>query len=237
MSKLYGDWGSLHSLINNAKYEAVVLFSGGVDSTVVATMMARAGVNAILIFVHTGVQTHEDAAIKIAKVLQFPLVTMDLRKVFGVVRDATTPYVAGYRLWLYLAAVSAADHFSAFTIYTGEVAFPDDKTNEDWRADCSGSNDITQEAWRKNRQRFIELYSDMYENQSDAYDFVDPLWGLSKAQIVKLGKALGAPLELTSSCQSRTLDRLSKKNCGICWACKSRIRAGVEENDDQKTKS
>lgn len=221
----------------NDEYDSIVLFSGGIDSTVVATTLARAHVNALLIFVHTGVQTHEDAAIKIAKVIQLPIVTMDLRKVFGIARDATTPYVAGYRLWLYLAAVSAADRFSAFTIYTGEVAFPDDKTNADWRAECSGSNDITQEAWRKNRQRFIELYSDMYENQSDAYDFVDPLWGLSKAQIVKLGKALGAPLELTSSCQSRTLDRLSKKNCGICWACKSRIRAGVEENDDQETKN
>lgn len=217
------------------EYDAVVLFSGGVDSTVVATMMARASVAALLVFVHTGIQTHEDVAHKIAKTLGLPIVTVDLKKVFGIVRDVNSAYVAGYRLWLYLAAVSVADHVSAFTIYTGEVAFPDDSTNKEWRSACSGSNDISQEAWRKNRQRFIELYSDMYENQSDAYDFVDPLWGMSKSQIVKLGEALHAPLALTSSCQSSLLDRLPKNNCGACWACRSRLRAGVGENDDKET--
>jgi 7-cyano-7-deazaguanine synthase in queuosine biosynthesis len=207
------------------KYDNVVLFSGGIDSTVVATMMAAAKTNSILLFVNFNNQTHLQAAKNIAAFLRMPLHVTDLPAI-----QRKGNYIAGYRLWLYLSAATLADNVHAYTIYTGEVAFPDsledDTTNTEWREFVGAENNVTQEAWKRNRQRFIELYSDMYENQTDAYDFVDPLWGLRKKEIVNLGRGLRAPLHLTSSCQNPKLDTLAfATNCGTCWACESAKRA------------
>lgn len=207
------------------KYDNVVLFSGGIDSTVVATMMARAKTKTLLLHVTFGKCMHEYAAQEIASHLKMPLRVFDLRHCL----HRKGNYIAGYRLWLYLAAATVADNVHAYTIYTGELAFPDslegDTTNKRWREFVGEENNITQEAWKRNRQRFIELYGDMYENQTDAYEFVDPLWGLRKKEVVNLGRGLDAPLHLTSSCQNPKLDELGVLNCNECWACESRQRA------------
>jgi 7-cyano-7-deazaguanine synthase len=47
-----------------------------------------------------------------------------------------------------------------------------------------------------------------------------PLISLSKAEIVKLGLELHAPLDLTWSCYSR-----EDKACGVCESCVLRMRA------------
>jgi 7-cyano-7-deazaguanine synthase len=51
-------------------------------------------------------------------------------------------------------------------------------------------------------------------------EIVTPLIGLRKAQIVRLGLELKAPLELTWSCYSR-----SDRACGTCESCQLRQRA------------
>ena len=61
-----------------------------------------------------------------------------------------------------------------------------------------------------------------------AIEIETPLIGLSKAEIIRRGLALGAPLELTWSCYQS-----SKAPCGACDSCKLRCRAfeqaGVED--------
>jgi 7-cyano-7-deazaguanine synthase len=49
---------------------------------------------------------------------------------------------------------------------------------------------------------------------------VTPLIAMRKAEIVKLGLELGAPLDLTWSCYSR-----EDGGCGVCDSCVLRLRA------------
>ena len=54
-------------------------------------------------------------------------------------------------------------------------------------------------------------------------EIVTPLIGLRKAQIVRLGLELGAPLDLTWSCYSQ-----QERACGVCDSCVLRLRAFQE---------
>jgi len=54
-------------------------------------------------------------------------------------------------------------------------------------------------------------------------EVVTPLIAMRKAEIVKLGLELGAPLDLTWSCYSR-----EDKACGVCESCILRLRAFQE---------
>jgi len=213
------------------RYSNILLFSGGLDSTVVATMLKRSGCRTLLVHVDQGIRRHRLAATAIADRLGMPLHVCDLTSVTrSITRESA--YIPGHRMWLYLSALSVADAHHADAIYTGEIAFPDDpdndRTNKDFHNYLEGSNDVTQEAWKSNRQRFVELYSNMFENAVDAYDIIDPLWGMRKREVVALGVTLGAPLYLTSSCRNPT----EYEDCKICWACQSRQRALLSANVD-----
>jgi len=51
-------------------------------------------------------------------------------------------------------------------------------------------------------------------------EIVTPLIAMRKAEIVRLGLELGAPLDLTWSCYSR-----EDEACGVCDSCVLRLRA------------
>ena len=56
-----------------------------------------------------------------------------------------------------------------------------------------------------------------------AIEIVTPLIAMRKAQIIRLGLELGAPLDLTWSCYSR-----EDRACGVCDSCILRLRAFQE---------
>ncbi len=104
------------------------------------------------------------------------------------------------------AAVSWAEVDGAAKIYIGAVA-----------QDSSGYPDC--------RPSYYEAFNELVRQgtREGNIEVVTPLINLSKAEIVKLGLELNAPLELTWSCYSR-----EDRACGICESCVLRMRAFAE---------
>jgi 7-cyano-7-deazaguanine synthase len=71
------------------------------------------------------------------------------------------------------------------------------------------------------RPAFNESLAETVRLSSDgAVRVITPFSGLSKADIVKLGVELGAPLALTRSCYQN-----SPLSCGFCGTCRERLQA------------
>lgn len=70
------------------------------------------------------------------------------------------------------------------------------------------------------RPEFIGAIHEAIVLGTDRVDIYAPFTDMTKAEIVKLGAKIGAPLELTWSCY-----RGGKKHCGLCSACVERISA------------
>ena len=217
--------------------KALVLFSGGVDSsTCLAIAVAKYGAKEVLALSVSYGQKHSkelEAAQKIAEYYGVMLKTIDLSKIFedsncsllqGSTEDIPTEsydeqlkksggspvstYVP-FRNGLFLScAASVALSFGCSEIYYG--AHSDDAAGNAY-PDCSSEfNDSI------NRAIFI--------GSGDRLTVCAPFIGLSKAEVVKRGLELGVPYELTWSCYSGT-----DKPCGVCGTCRDRI-AAFEKN-------
>ena len=108
------------------------------------------------------------------------------------------------------AAVSWAEVLGAERIFVGAV-----------EQDSSGYPDC--------RPAYYEAFSEVIERGTRPETRIEvstPLIGYSKAEIVRLGVALGAPLHLTWSCY-----RAEDVACGICDSCALRLRAFDEARE------
>ena len=105
------------------------------------------------------------------------------------------------------AAVSWAEKLGAVEVYIGAV-----------EQDSSGYPDCRPEYYR----RFNELI-DVGTKPETRIDIVTPLIGLKKAEIIRRGLELGAPLESTWSCYQG-----EDAACGRCDSCALRLRAFAE---------
>ena len=110
------------------------------------------------------------------------------------------------------AAVSWAEVLGASKIFIGAV-----------EQDSSGYPDC-----RPAYYEAFEKLANLGTRPATRIEIVTPLIGCSKAEIVRRGVALRAPLELTWSCY-----RSSDVACGVCDSCALRLRAfeqaGVED--------
>ncbi len=93
-----------------------------------------------------------------------------------------------------------------------------------------GVNVVDYSGYPDCRPEFIQRFQDMadYATKATAVDhrgirIETPLMELSKKDIVLLGTKLGAPLHLTRSCYSD-----GEKACGICDSCRLRLRGFAE---------
>lgn len=92
-----------------------------------------------------------------------------------------------------------------------------------------GANAVDYSGYPDDRPDFFEAYQRMLEKgtkagvEGHAVKIVTPLLYLSKADIVRLGKKLGAPLELTWSCYNG-----GEKACGHCDSCRLRLQGFKE---------
>jgi 7-cyano-7-deazaguanine synthase len=112
-------------------------------------------------------------------------------------------YVPFRNAHLLAAAVSWAEVLGASKVFIGAV-----------EQDSSGYPDC--------RPEFYRAYNQAVRSGTAAGDIevVTPLIALRKAEIVRLGVELGAPLDLTWSCYSR-----EDAACGVCESCALRLRA------------
>jgi 7-cyano-7-deazaguanine synthase len=216
---------------------AVVLLSGGLDSTTVLAIAASEGYEThALTFDYGQRHAHEIAAAKkIAeryKVTQHLIARIDLR-VFGgsaLTSDVPVPkdrpldqpdtdipitYVPARNTIFLSYALALAEVVSAGEIFIGVNAL-----------DYSGYPDC--------RPEFITAFEKManvatragvQSTDGRAYRIRAPLIGLTKKEIVEIGTELGVDYSITTSCYDPTA---TGQACGHCDACRLRLRGFAE---------
>ncbi len=207
---------------------ALVLLSGGMDSTVCAAVAARDGYEVWTLSFDYG-QRHRaelEAARAVADVYGIPPVrrrTLDLSRVFcgsALTGDAEVPldrdtaemaagipatYVPARNLVFLALATAVAEPLDAHHLFIGVNAL-----------DYSGYPDC--------RPEFVTAFEAAARLGTAAGVAIHtPLAHLTKAGIVQLGQAIGAPLHLTLTCYRGTVPA-----CGRCDACQLRRKGFAE---------
>jgi len=211
--------------------KAVVLLSGGLDSTVCMAVAKNKGLDVypISFDYHQRHRIELESAKKVAAffdVKKHLIIDTNMNQIGGSALTDTTidipngdvtrtdipvTYVPARNLIFLSYALGYAEVLDAPYIYIGVNA-----------VDYSGYPDC--------RPEFIQKFQDLsdYATKATAADhkkikIETPLLDLSKKDIVLLGNKLQAPLHLTRSCYNE-----GENACGICDSCKLRLR-GFEE--------
>lgn len=211
--------------------KAVVLFSGGLDSTTCLYWALDKGYECETLTVSYG-QKHERevrSARQIAEklgvkqhfvTLEFPwLASSSLVDKNQRIPDLSmqeiesgkipSTYVPGRNLVFLSVAASLMDAIGADAIVAGPNA-----------VDFSGYPDCTPAFFNAAREA---INRGTERGVTCGVEVLAPLMDLSKADIVRLGARLGVPFELTWSCYSG-----GDKPCGYCDSCKLRARGFAE---------
>ncbi len=203
---------------------AVVLLSGGMDSSVCAALAAR-DYDAAAVHVSYGQRTEERerqsflAICERLKIRDKLIVRNEALRAIGgsALTDQTIDVPTAKELGLgvpvtyvpfrnahFLAvAVSWAEVLGAEKVYIGAV-----------EPDSSGYPDC--------RPAYYQAFNEVVKagTKEGRIEIVTPLIAMRKTDIVRLGLELGAPFDLTWSCYSR-----EDRACGICDSCVLRLRA------------
>ncbi len=210
-------------MVKDAK-RAIVLLSGGMDSTVCAALAVR-DYNAAALHVSYGQRTEEreqQAFFAICDRLGIQdrlLVRNEALSAIGgsaltdrsigvpesrdVGKDIPVTYVPFRNAHFLSVAVSWAEVLGAGRIFIGAV-----------EQDSSGYPDC--------RPAYYQAFNEVIKlgTKDGGIEIVTPLIQLRKSEIVRLGLELGAPFDLTWSCYSR-----EDSACGVCDSCVLRLRA------------
>jgi len=223
---------------NLTRPRAVVLLSGGLDSTTVLAVALRDGFDVAALSVRYG-QRHAaelDAAARIAQrmgVARHEIVDLDLRAFGGsaLTSDIAVPkdrddigagipvtYVPARNTVFLALALAFAETLGAADIFLGVNAL-----------DYSGYPDC-RPAFIEAFERLANLATKAGVEDTSRFRIHAPLLHLSKADIIALGLSLGVDYGGTSSCY----DPLpTGEACGRCDACLLRLRgfeaAGVRD--------
>ena len=203
---------------------AVVLLSGGMDSCVCAALAARDH-DAAAVHVSYGQRTEErereafSAICDRLGIRKRLLVRNQALAAIGgsaltdsniavpeshvIGKDIPVTYVPFRNAHFLAVAVSWAEVLGAGKIYIGAV-----------EQDSSGYPDC--------RPAYYQAFNQVVKlgTKEGRIEIVTPLIQLRKAEIIRLGLELGAPLDLTWSCYSR-----EDRACGVCDSCVLRLRA------------
>jgi 7-cyano-7-deazaguanine synthase len=208
---------------------AVVLASGGLDSTVAAAVAKQDGCSLHLLTVNYG-QRHRievDRARLVGEALgaaAHVVLNLDLRPIGGsaLTADLAVPkdrseeargreipitYVPARNTILLSLAAAYAEVVAASRIYFGANVL-----------DYSGYPDC--------RPEFLRAFEAAVRlgtkagTEGKAAQIFTPLLTMTKAQIIRLGLTLGAPLHLTHSCYDPSPEGAA---CGRCDSCRIRI--------------
>ncbi len=203
---------------------AVVLLSGGMDSCVCAALAVRDH-DAAAVHVSYGQRTEErereafSAICDRLGIRKRLLVRNQALTAIGgsaltdsniavpeshvIGKDIPVTYVPFRNAHFLAVAVSWAEVLGAGKIYIGAV-----------EQDSSGYPDC--------RPAYYQAFNQVVKlgTKEGRIEIVTPLIQLRKAEIIRLGLELGAPLDLTWSCYSR-----EDRACGVCDSCVLRLRA------------
>src|ERR1051326_4592465 len=210
---------------NSEKTSAVVLLSGGVDCSVCAALAAKEHVTSAL-HISYGQRTEERerrAFISICDALGIEsrlMVKNDALRVIGgsaltdnkiavpesqaIGQDIPVTYVPFRNAHFLAVAVSWAEVLDAHKIFIGAV-----------EQDSSGYPDC--------RPQYYSAFNEVIRQGTRPETRIEicaPLIQMSKADIIRRGVKLGAPLHLTWSCYQS-----SDLACGVCDSCALRLRA------------
>ncbi len=211
---------------DEARPKAVVCLSGGMDSTVCATLAAR-DYDAYALHFSYGQRTEQrelQSAKAVADTLgfhQFLPLRMDLFRIIGgsaltdtsidvpdapaegIGHEIPVTYVPFRNAHFLSAAVSWAEVLGARTVFIGAV-----------EQDSSGYPDC--------RPAYYDAFNALIQQGTKEGDIqiTTPLIHLKKTDIVRLGVELGAPLHVSWSCYSG-----QSLACGVCDSCVLRLRA------------
>lgn len=206
---------------------AVVLLSGGLDSTTCLAQAVADGTNPIALSFRYG-QRHTKELKSAAAVADYfhvkhIIIDLDLSMFHSALTDMTLnvpenrdegamgsdipiTYVPARNIIMLSVAAGICESFGADKIYIGVNS-----------VDYSGYPDC--------RPEFIEAFEKAINKGTKAgveghpIKIVAPIQNASKCDIVKLGKKLGAPLHLTWSCYEG-----GEKACGKCDSCQLRLK-------------
>ncbi len=200
--------------------------SGGLDSAVLcAALLAENGPGSVeAVFFQYG-STHgpweERAAHAVAAHCAVPLATVDMRAVFAHAHSAllekdgrpipresygdasmSQTVVPGRNLLFagVLASMAESRHIPRIALATH-----------------SGDHSLYPDC-RPSFNRALDAV--IAESSAGAVRVVTPFGGMTKADIVAKGAALGVPFALTRSCYERT-----RESCGLCGTCRERLEA------------
>lgn len=213
--------------------KAVVLLSGGLDSTTCMGIAKEAGYqlfpvsfsygqrhsteleSAIAVARYYGVSEADHMILDLGRTIRGSALTGDAevplhRSVDEMGSDIPVTYVPSRNIIFLAHAASFAEVVGAEAIYIGVNAL-----------DYSGYPDC--------RPEFVEAFQQVLNvgtkpgAEGHPVQIATPLLNLTKAQISRLGNDLGAPLDLSYSCYSGT-----RPSCGQCDACLLRLK-GFQE--------
>jgi 7-cyano-7-deazaguanine synthase len=217
--------------------KAICLVSGGMDSCVTAALAAREDDDLAFLHIsygqrtearerqaftdiadHYGVEKRLDVSIEhLAKIGGSSLTDekIAVSEADLASKDIPTSYVPFRNANMLSIAVSWAEVIGALAIYIGAVA-----------EDSSGYPDC--------RPEFYEAFQQVIETGTKPDTRIEirtPIINLTKAEIVKKGVELEAPLHLTWSCY-----RSSDLACGTCDSCALRLRGFAQAGIDDPIK-
>ena len=208
----------------SGKSRAIVLLSGGMDSSVCAALAVR-DYDAAAVHVSYGQRTQErerQSFLAICQRLKIHDRLMVRNEAFRAIggsaltdesiavpdaedigRDIPVTYVPFRNAHFLAVAVSWAEVLGAEKVYIGAV-----------EADSSGYPDC--------RPAYYKAFNEVVKTgtRDGRIEILTPLIAMRKAEIVRLGLELGAPFDLTWSCYSR-----EDEACGVCDSCVLRLRA------------
>ena len=220
--------------------KAVVLLSGGLDSTTVLALAREQGFDAYALTLRYG-QRHEVeiiAAKKIAelmKVADHAVLDIDLSVFGGSALTSATPipkgrsdaeigtgipvtYVPARNTVFLSLALAWAEVLGAFDIFIGVNAL-----------DYSGYPDCRPD-FIKSFEQLAALATKAGVESEQRFTIHTPLIDLSKKEIIEKGRALGVDYGMTRTCYDPTPEGVP---CGACDACLLRLKgfqdAGLED--------
>lgn len=190
---------------------ALVLLSGGLDSSLCLSMALRKPYEKVFCLIYDYGQKHKrelENAIKIAEHYKVDYkiinITSDL-----IMNTSSNPYIPFRNTIMLSMALGYAQTYQYNIIYYG--------ANE---ADYSGFPDC--------RGNYIELMNKITRLHTSNIEIIAPLLYQKKEDIIKLAIRFSIPLHLTYSCYKGM-----KESCGKCPACEKRLegfeKAGIKD--------
>lgn len=210
-----------------------LMFTGGLDSTIAATMLVRSGIKPFLIQIDEGLPAHVKSGKRVARELGLGdrHIIIDAASVFA---NLNVPehergehigfdYQCGHFMILTSIALAHAEKHSIQILGSGNQYSvfgwtEDDPAISSLKTNLGKVKDTTPDF----RQAVINLYNEYYKT---TISMSDPMFHLTKVNAVMLGQQLKAPLKWTCSCRNPDLPKKKMPvHCGelSCRPCNER---------------